>query len=77
LKRAREQIAGRRSNMMAKRTPPPGTRPQPSLPHDHNRAGSQPYAKEVEDYGQGVANRPEQQGGRSANRRTSQTPTTK
>jgi hypothetical protein len=47
--------------MMAKRTPPPASKPQPSLPHDHNREGGQPYAKEVEDYKQGVASPPEEQ----------------
>ena len=52
---------------MAKRTPPPGSEPQPSLPHDHDREGRQPYAKEVEDYKRGVATPPEEQGGREAN----------
>ena len=27
----------------------------PSRPHDHDREGRQPYAKEVEDYKHGVA----------------------
>ena len=62
---------------MAKRTPPPGARPQPSLPHDHDREGAQPYAKELEDYGQGVATPPKEQGGRDANPRTTRTPTKK
>jgi len=41
--------------MMAKRTSPPASKPQPSLPHDRDREGGQPYAKEVEDYKSGVA----------------------
>jgi hypothetical protein len=44
--------------MMAKRTPPPASKPQPSLPHDRDREGGQPYAKEVEDYKSGVASTP-------------------
>ena len=59
---------------MAKRTPPPGSEPQPSLPHDHDREDRQPYAKEVEDYKHGVANPPEEQAGREANRRTTKAP---
>ena len=51
---------------MAKRTPPPGSQPQPSLPHDQDREGGQPYAKEVEDYAHGVAKPPEDQGGPEA-----------
>jgi hypothetical protein len=47
--------------MMAKRTPPPASKAQPSLPHDHDREGGQPYAKEVEDYKHGVASPPEEQ----------------
>ena len=47
---------------MAKRTPPPGSEPQPSLPHDHDREDRQPYAREVEDYKHSVANPPEEQG---------------
>ena len=35
---------------MPKRTPPPGARPQQSLPHDRDRERGQPYATEVEDY---------------------------
>ena len=36
-------------------------RPQathPSLPHEVDRRANQPYAKEVEDYGEGVASPP-------------------
>jgi hypothetical protein len=51
---------------MAKRTPPPGSEPSPSLPHDHNREGGQPYAKEVDDYKGGVASPPMEQRGREA-----------
>ena len=46
---------------MAKRTPAPASKPQPSLPHDYEREGGQPYAKEVEDYKHGVASAPEEQ----------------
>ena len=35
---------------MAKRTPPPGSEPLPSLPHNHTREDGQPNAKEVDDY---------------------------
>jgi hypothetical protein len=59
--------------MMAKRTPPPGFEPQPSLPHDHDREGGQPYAKEVEDYDHGVALPPEEQVARDADRSTRKT----
>jgi hypothetical protein len=62
---------------MAKRTPPPGSEPQPSLPHDRDREDRQPYAKEVEDYKQGVVKPPEEQGGREAHRRTTKAPTKK
>jgi hypothetical protein len=62
---------------MAKRTPPPGSEPQPSLPHEHDREDRQPYAKEVEDYKHGVANPPEEQGGREPNPRTAKAPTKK
>lgn len=44
--------------------------PALSLPHDHDREGRQPYAKEIEDYGRGVTAPPEQQVGREPNRRT-------
>jgi hypothetical protein len=44
--------------MMAKRTSPPASKPQPRLPHDRDREGGQPYAKEVEDYKSGVASPP-------------------
>jgi hypothetical protein len=56
--------------MTAKRTPPPDSEPQPSLPHDHDREGGQPYAKEVEDYDSGVASPPKEQVGREADHRT-------
>jgi hypothetical protein len=59
---------------MAKRTPPPGSEPQPSLPHDHDREDRQPYAKEVDDYKHSVANRPKEQGGREAHHRTTEAP---
>jgi hypothetical protein len=59
---------------MAKRTPPPGSEPQTSLPHENDREERQPYAREVEDYKHGVANAPEEQGGGEANRRTTKAP---
>ena len=62
---------------MAKRTPPPGSEPQPSLPHDHDEKTDSRYAREVEDYKHGVANPPEEQGGHEANRRTTKAPTKK
>jgi hypothetical protein len=62
---------------MPKRTPPPGERPQPSSPHDHDRERGQPYATEVEDYGHGVAPPPAEQGGREANSRTTRARTKK
>jgi len=62
---------------MAKRTPPPGSDPQPSLPHDRDREGRQPYAREVEDYKHGVANPPGEQGGREAKRGTAKAPVKK
>jgi hypothetical protein len=55
---------------MPKRTPPPGVRPQPSLPHDHDRERGQPYAAEVEDYSHGVATPPEEQSGQEPNSKT-------
>jgi hypothetical protein len=60
--------------MMAKWTPPPGTEPQPSLPHDHDRENRQPYAREVEDYKHNVANPSEEQDRREANRGTTKAP---
>ena len=63
--------------MKAKRTPPPGAEPQPGLPHDHDREGGQPYAKEVEDYQGGVASPPEEQRGPDANSRATQAPAKK
>ena len=62
---------------MAKRVPPPGAQPPPSLPHDHDREGGQPYAKEVEDYKGGVASPPEEQRRREANPRATKAPTKK
>ncbi len=59
---------------MVKRTPPPDSEPQPSLPHEHDREDRQPYAKEVEDYKHGVANPPEEQGGRDASPRAKKKP---
>jgi hypothetical protein len=59
--------------MTAKRTPPPGYEPQPSLPHDPEREGGQAYGKEVEDYTGGVASPPEVQVGPEADRRTKKT----
>jgi hypothetical protein len=50
--------------MTVKRTPPPGAEPQTGLPHDEDREGGQPYAKEVDDYQKGVASPPEDQVGR-------------
>jgi hypothetical protein len=58
---------------MAKRNPPPGSQPQPSLPHDHTREEGQPYAKEVDDYKKGVARPPEEQGGRKPSPRGART----
>ena len=55
---------------MPKRTPPPGARPQQSLPHERDRERGQPYATEVEDYSHGVAPPPAEQGGREANPKT-------
>lgn len=54
--------------MMAKRTPPPASKAQPSLPHDHDREGGQPYAKEVEDYKHGVTAPPEEPVANDGNR---------
>jgi hypothetical protein len=56
--------------MTAKRTPPPGYEPQPSLPHEPEREGGQPYAKEVGDYSGGVASPPKEQVGPEADRKT-------
>jgi hypothetical protein len=69
-----EPMAGARSIMMAKRTPPPGSEPQPSLPHENDREDRQPYAREVEDYKHSVAKPPKEEGGREANRRTTKAP---
>jgi hypothetical protein len=51
---------------MAKRVAPSESEPPPSLPHDHDREGGQPYAKEVDDYKGGVASPPREQRGREA-----------
>jgi hypothetical protein len=59
--------------MTAKRTPPPGYKAQPSLPHDREREGGQPYAKEVEDYESGVASPPTEQVGPGVDHRTKKT----
>jgi hypothetical protein len=61
------------SHMMAKRTPPPRSQPQPSLPHDSDRESGQPYAKEVDDYKQGVAAPPKEQGEQKTDRPTKRT----
>jgi hypothetical protein len=45
----------------------PDPRPQPSLPHNDDREGGQPYAKEVEDYAHGVAKPPKEQDGPKSN----------
>ena len=58
---------------MAKRTPPPASKPQPSLPHEHDREGGQPYAKEVEDYKHGVASPPEEQAANEGDRSSKKT----
>jgi hypothetical protein len=62
---------------MPKPTSPPRSRPQPSAPHNHDREGRQPYATEVEDYQQGVATPPGEQGGRQADPRTTKPRTKK
>jgi hypothetical protein len=43
---------------MAKRTPPPGNKPQTGLPHDREHEGGSAYDKEVQDYTNGVASPP-------------------
>jgi hypothetical protein len=48
---------------MPKRTPSLGAHPQPSLPHDPNREGVQPYATEIEAYETGVAKPPKSRPG--------------
>jgi hypothetical protein len=60
---------------MPKPASPP--HPQPSLPHDRDREGGQPYAKEVDDYKHGVVTPPEEQGGRETNPRTTRARTKK
>jgi hypothetical protein len=42
----------------------------PGLPHDQDREGRQPYAREVEDYKHGVAAPPDEQVGQEVDRRT-------
>jgi hypothetical protein len=58
---------------MAKRAPPSGSQPQPSLPHDPDRKGGQPYAKEVEDYNGGIASAPTEQVEHDPDSRTKKT----
>jgi hypothetical protein len=52
------------------------SRPDPgadqTLPHNHDRDEQQPYAKEHEDYAQGVVKPPEEQVGKD--RKTGETP---
>ena len=60
--------------MMTKRTPPPASKPQPSLQHDHDREGGQPYAKEAEDYMRGVISPPEEQVAKGTIRRSKKRP---
>jgi hypothetical protein len=55
---------------MRKPTSPAGSDLAPSLPHENDREGRQPYAREVEDYQHGVAAPPEEQVGQEPNRRT-------
>ena len=52
---------------MRKPSSPPRSDPETILLHDHDREGRQPYAKEVEDYKDGVVVRPEEQGGQRIN----------
>jgi hypothetical protein len=59
---------------MAKRAPPSASKPQPSLPHEHDREGGQPYAKEVEDYKHGVASPPEEQVAKERDRTSKKSP---
>ncbi len=59
---------------MAKRTPPPDSGAEPALPHDHDRENRQPYAKEAEDYGRGVATPPKEQTGRGTSPKTAKPP---
>jgi hypothetical protein len=62
---------------MAKRTPPPGSESPQSLPHDDDREGGQPYAKEVDDYNGGVASPPDEQRRREADPRATKAPAKK
>jgi hypothetical protein len=55
---------------MVQRTPPPAVKPPSTLPHDHNRESSQPYAREVEDYGRGVSKPPKEQTAREVRPRS-------
>jgi hypothetical protein len=59
--------------MTTERRLPSDSKPQRSLPHDYDREGGQPYAKEVEDYDRGVASPPEGQVGCEPNSRTKKT----
>jgi hypothetical protein len=56
--------------MTVKRTRPPGSKPQPGLPHDQKLEGGQAYGKEVEDYTNGVASPPTEQVGQEADRQS-------
>jgi hypothetical protein len=51
---------------MRKPKEPSRLHPPASVPHDRDREGRQPYAKEVEDYSHGVAAPPGEQGRREA-----------
>ena len=56
---------------------PPDAQPQPSLPHEEDREGGQPYGKEVDDYQRGVALPPEEQRGRDIKPRATPAPARK
>ena len=62
---------------MPQPTSSPRSRPQPSVPHNHDREGRQPYPTEVEDYQQGEATPPGEQGRPEANPRTTRARTKK
>jgi hypothetical protein len=49
--------------MIRKPNSSPRSDPETILPHDHDREGRQPYAKEVEDYKHGVVTPPKEQDG--------------
>jgi hypothetical protein len=46
---------------------PPRSESETILPHDHDREGRQPYAKELEDYKHGVVRSPKEQAGQEKN----------